>query len=107
MARKKRGLIIRFSPEAERNLNQIIEWTASSWGNRQAVSYATFILNGVRKLSTQSCDAPVDVESGTQYAVLRSSRKRGSHGYVVFFVVSETTFDVIRIVHTASDWKAD
>ncbi|NIF54857.1 type II toxin-antitoxin system RelE/ParE family toxin [Burkholderia sp. Ax-1724] len=85
------------SPAAERDLDDIWDYTVARWGEAQAERYILSIESTVVGLAdgTQPSLSAEDIRRGYRKALV------GMH--VVFFRESATLIDVIRILHQQMD----
>ncbi|MGF6976127.1 toxin ParE1/3/4 [Paraburkholderia sp. JPY465] len=88
------------SPAAERDLDDIWDYTAGRWGETQAEHYILGIESTISGLAdgTQPSLSAADVREGYRKALV------GMH--VVFFRESTALIDVIRILHQQMDIPA-
>ncbi|CAM2175058.1 type II toxin-antitoxin system RelE/ParE family toxin [Burkholderia orbicola] len=88
------------SPAAERDLDDIWDYTAGRWGEAQAEHYILGIESTIIGLAdgTQPSLSAADVREGYRKALV------GMH--VVFFRESTALIDVIRILHQQMDIPA-
>lgn len=86
----------RLSPRAETDLEEIWSYTAERWSLVQAERYHAMIVAGFEKLASgEKRGRPSDIRAGYLcYPV-------GSHR--VFYTISETGLDVIRVLHQRMD----
>ncbi len=86
----------RLSPRAEADLEDIWSYTAERWSPAQAERYHAMIVDGFEGLASgEKRGRPSDIRAGyLSYPV-------GSH--LVFYTVSETGLDVIRVLHQRMD----
>lgn len=97
---------IRLAGRAERDFVEILEWTAQTFGARQARTYAQTL-----SLAMDALVGGPDVAGGTQrdeigpgirtLHVQRLGRK-GRH-FIIFRVGGERTIDVLRLLHDSMD----
>lgn len=84
---------LRVSREAENDLVEIAEFTSDRWGDAQAQRYLRQLDERLRML----CKRP---ESGRAFGALKPGYWRALEGrHVVYYVFSDETLDVIRILH--------
>ena len=85
--------LYRLTPAAQRDLSRIWDYTEEQWGVRQAEAYIEDIRAAVERLAA-------DPDRGRACDDVRGGYRRypaGSH--VVFYVVTDSGVDVIRILH--------
>ncbi len=84
---------IRLSREAENDLVEIAEFTQDRWGEAQAEQYLRQLDQRLKLL----CNRP---ESGRELSAIKPGYWRALEGrHVVYYVFSDETLDVIRILH--------
>ena len=99
------GWTVRLSDTAKADYDEILRWTATRFGARQAAAYGTLLADTLARLERGPAVAGArrreEIAPG-----LRSLHvgRRGRH-FVMFRVGSETerTIDVLRILHDAMD----
>ncbi len=101
----RRHWTIRLSATAEADYEEILRWTASRFGNAQAVSYAELLAASLARLERgpSIAGARQRDEIGAGVRTLHIGR-RGRH-IILFRTGSERdrTIDVLRILHDAMD----
>lgn len=93
-----REVILR--PEAERDIEDIADYTLSQWGADQARQYVTDLRRAIEKLTST---AGHYATNDTLFPGLRKLRC-GQHR--VYFLVENATVDVVRVLHERMDAKA-
>lgn len=96
----------RLSAAAERDFASILEWTAQRFGTRQARVYRDTLEAAVRALRSGP-DVPGsrlrdDISPGLYLLHVARNRRRGRH-LLLYFVLSEDTIAVVRILHDSMD----
>lgn len=86
-------------PAAERDLEAIAVYTRKQWGNQQAKRYITALRMDIESLAS----FPM------RHTIYRSDqhefRKLLSGHHLIFYVVDETTVQIIRVLHERMDIK--
>jgi toxin ParE1/3/4 len=102
----RRDWRIRLSSAAERDYLGIIEWTAETFGVRQARAYGRTLMLALRALGanpnvpdSQARDA---IRHGLRSLHVARKGRRGRH-FIVYRVVDGTRVDVVRILHDSMD----
>jgi toxin ParE1/3/4 len=107
---RRRRWVVRLTSAAESDFAQIVRWTASQFGARQAQTYARTLSLAIEALSAEGPDVLGAVARGDIAADLRSlhvarSGRKGRH-IVIFRVrtVDESpVIEVLRMLHDAMD----
>lgn len=100
--------VVRVSTVAQRDIEEIIEWTAEHFGERQATTYARTLIAALQTLheGPQVAGARERNEIGKGIHTLHVARHgcKGRH-FVMFRVAvgPPDTFDVLRVLHDAMD----
>ena len=93
-----RDVILR--PEAERDIEDIADYTIEQWGKGQARLYVSELRQAIEGLSTSGMRHPL-----AQYAHPGLRRMIcGSH--LIFYLIDDTAVDVVRILHERMDIDA-
>jgi toxin ParE1/3/4 len=86
------------SPRAQRDIEEIWEYTAEIWGDDQAESHVVAIRAAIETVAR-------DPRRGRQCDDLRAGyRKYASGSHVIFYRLVETGIDIIRILHQRMDF---
>jgi toxin ParE1/3/4 len=107
---KRRRWAIRLASAAEADFAQIVRWTASQFGTRQAQIYARTLSLTIEALSAEGpealgCLGRDDILAGLRSLHVARKGRKGRH-VVVFRVqtVDGTSFiEVLRVLHDAMD----
>ncbi len=91
------GYVLR--PRARRDIEQIWDNTAKSWGTAQAEVYVRQIQGS---LETIACEPRI---GRTCDEVRVGYRKFPSGSHIVFYRISADTIDVVRILHQSMDFE--
>ena len=91
-----RGLILR--PLAQTDLSLIWDQTSTHWGQSKAVDY----LRGLDQLFTLLADHPEIARERKDFRP--SVRLHPYQSHLVIFTSTDTTLEVIRVVHSRSNW---
>lgn len=87
----------RLTPAAQRDLSQIWDYTEEQWDLRQAETYIGDLWSAVERIAA-------DPSLGRQCDDVRTGYRRYAIGSrLVFYVETEATVDVIRILHQRID----
>ncbi|EIC28949.1 MULTISPECIES: type II toxin-antitoxin system RelE/ParE family toxin [Methylomicrobium] len=91
---------------AELDFAEILRWTASNFGERQAVIYEATLLQAIDALrsgpniiGTRPRD---DLGSGIRTLHVARQRRNGRH-FIVFHVVGIRAIEVLRLLHDSMD----
>ncbi|MBV9469558.1 MAG: type II toxin-antitoxin system RelE/ParE family toxin [Abitibacteriaceae bacterium] len=96
--------LIEFAPLAQSDLAAIYTYTAQQWGQAQADKYMKFLEEILLDLVSDPTQAalltnPRGVTSHT------AKRQGARHGHRMFFEQTEMGIYVLRILHTARNWR--
>ena len=94
------GLSIEFRPRAEQDLEDIWNYTVTRWSAEQAIPY----LEGLKAAVGLLAEFP-------EMARLRSEfqppmRLHPVQEHLIIYIDHENALEVIRVVHTRSNWSA-
>ena len=81
-----------FSRRAERDLDEIADYTRGQWGNRQAILY----IEALRALCVRLAEAP---ETGRCCEDIPGLHRMESGSHVVFYRIKHEGIRVSRILH--------
>ena len=88
---------ILYRPEAIADIEDIAEYTTERWGPSQARSYIAALRKDIESLT----------EFALRYPMHESSqlglRRMNSGHHLVFYLVTDQTIDIIRILHERMD----
>jgi toxin ParE1/3/4 len=87
----------RFSPSAQRDLDEVFDYTVAHWGLPQAMQYAESIEAACAKLA----EAPQQSQSCTN--IRAGYRRRAIERHVIYFRATDYGIAVIRILHQRMD----
>jgi toxin ParE1/3/4 len=97
---------VRPSHGADRDYAQILQWTARTFGARQARTYETTLLQALRALRSGPDIAGVkhrdDLGLGVRTLHVARNGRKGRH-FVVFRIGGEQIIDVLRLLHDSMD----
>lgn len=105
----KRPWTIRVSAAAERDYRDILRWTAETFGQAQARTYARTLANALRDLACgpSIAGAKVRDDIGPDICTLHVARKRRRGRHLVVFRVNSATdrqiIEVLRLLHDSMD----
>src|SRR5437588_7711298 len=86
------------SPRAQRDIEEIWDYTAKNWGDDQAESYVLAIQAAIETVAR-------DPRRGRRCDDLRAGyRKYASGSHVLFYRLVETGIDIVRILHQRMDF---
>lgn len=103
MARKTPRLKVIVQPAALRDLRQIWDYNAESYGPDHADRYIAFLNDQTEGLATGYEDGKaVSSRSELRFVVFRKGR---GHGHVAIYRVTTDAVEVLRYQHTAQDWQ--
>jgi toxin ParE1/3/4 len=91
---------IRFSRPALTDLDEIVSYTASAWGEAQAEAYLTALNSAIGRALMQPKSAPLMRLSGRSLRVLAVRR------HLVFYREEANGILIVRILHTSRDVRA-
>lgn len=97
---------IRLASRAEQDFVEIVQWTANNFGSQQAAVYAETLTLAIGVLTggPEILGANRRDEIGDGILTLHVARQgRKGRYFVVFRVGSETTIDVLRLLHDSMD----
>jgi toxin ParE1/3/4 len=105
MARKWR---VRLGEQAERDFRDILQWTAETFGARQAETDQTTLEESIQELA----DGPVvagtrsrnDILRGTYTLHVARHGRRGRH-LLLYRVVGDRMIEIARILHDSMDLR--
>lgn len=87
----------RLRPRAQRDLEEIWDYTAARWSVSQAEKYLITVLNACAAIASQPrLGAPIDF-------VKPGYRRRYVGAHVVFYKATSFGVDIIRILHQSMD----
>ncbi len=90
-----REVILR--PDAERNIEDVADYTIGEWGHEQARTYVRELRPAIANLATTALRYPI---FETVYPGLRRKRSGMHH---IYFLVSADHVDVLNIIHVQRD----
>jgi toxin ParE1/3/4 len=100
------GWRIRLSGVAEQDFSTILQWTAQTFGPRQAHTYRVTLLAALAALATGPNvpgSRPRDeILSGLRTLHCARRGRRGRH-FILYRTASANTIEVVRILHEAMD----
>lgn len=88
----------RLSPRAESDLEEIWLYTRHKWSVEQADSYYNGLVSAFDRLSS-------GVAKGKTVVIRPPYLKLYSGKHCIFYIVSKTGIDVIRILHQSMDFE--
>ncbi len=87
----------RLTPAAQQDLSTIWDYTQEQWDARQAERYVDELRFGIERVAA-------DPARGRRCDHIRPGYRRYSIGsHLVFYVETDTTVDVVRILHRRMD----
>ena len=90
-----REVILR--PEAERDIEDIADYTLDRWGSDQARHYVTELRRAIEKLTSTT------ERYATNDTLFPGLRKLRCGQHRVYFLVEGATVDVVRVLHERMD----
>lgn len=97
------GLTVCFTSEARSDLEQILLWSAGSFGLKVAQGYVDFISEEIINLAFgQASPRTVPSRPDLRYKIIR--RRSSGHGHVVVFRIASGQVLILHVFHTAQDW---
>ena len=91
---------IRYAPRAQRDIRSVQAYTSDAWGPRQARSYVRNLRSAISALKTFP-------DRGLVYGEPESRMRRIIiQSHVVYYLVDESTIEVVRILHQRMDAAA-
>lgn len=92
--------------DAARDFAAILDWTARTFGARQAQAYRDTLKAAIRALETGP-DAPGskrrdEIMPGLRTLHVARAGRRGRH-FLMYRIVDETGIEIVRILHDAMD----
>lgn len=91
---------VRLRPEAERDIEDIADYTMAQWGRDQAWKYVAELRKAIDALSESAERHP---RSDQPFPGLRRMRSRH---HLVYFLIDEAHIDVVRVLHERMDASA-
>jgi toxin ParE1/3/4 len=88
---------VRFRASASRDLRQIASQTRQRWGAAQAARYVDRLRQDIQSLMEFALRFPLHEGSSVPL------RKMPSGHHIVFYLVSETEVEVVRVLHERMD----
>jgi toxin ParE1/3/4 len=89
--------LLRSTPAARRDLSEIWDYTVQTWGATRAESYVGEIGAALKRIAT-------DPTRGRACDEIRDGYRRyGIGSHVVFYMETDDTVDIIRILHQRMD----
>jgi len=97
---------VRLASKAEQDFLEIVQWSATNFGQQQAVAYAETLSLAISALADgpEVLDAKRRDEIGNGILTLHVARqgRKGRH-FVVFRIGGASTIDVLRLLHDSMD----
>jgi toxin ParE1/3/4 len=87
----------RLSPAAERDLEEIWEYTYREWGLEQAEQYTDVLTTACQTLAESPSSAPACDH------IRKGYRRRSVHRHVIYFRIMPYGIAVIRVLHDRMD----
>lgn len=101
----KRVWVVRLGYQAEQDYVEILQWTTKTYGESQASTYAETMALAIAALAdgpdVQGARARDDIQPGIRTLHVARLGRAGRH--FVVFRVSESTIDVLRLLHDRMD----
>jgi toxin ParE1/3/4 len=91
---------VRFSRPALTDLEEIVSYTASAWGEAQAEAYLTALKSAIDRAARQPRSAPLKSLSGRSLRVLAVRR------HLVFYREEAGGILIVRVLHASRDIRA-
>jgi toxin ParE1/3/4 len=82
---------------ARRDYEEIVSYTAETWGQRQAETYDAAILRALRELRTSP------YRGRPRDDVFPGCRSRLIEHHLIYYVVEDTEINILRILHERQD----
>jgi toxin ParE1/3/4 len=99
---------VRFGAQAERDLLDILQWTAETFGALQAVNYRTTLTQSVRELGvgpdTAGAKKRDDIGRGLYTLHVARHGRRGRH-LLLYRVTDNLTIEILRILHDSMELR--
>lgn len=89
---------VTLSRSAARDIDAIADYTIERWGEEQARKYVATLRQDIESLREFARRYPEHLSRG------RTFRKMASGHHIVFYLVSEETVDVVRVLHERMDF---
>lgn len=106
MDSKSKSFVIRYSRRAERDLDVIWDHNAEEYGVDHADAYRSFLVGEIDRLRTGSIiGSAVGNSAGDRYLVLTYREAKYSHLAVYSVDHEGGTVTILRLFHSAQDWK--
>lgn len=81
-------------------------YNETSYGEPHADQYLTFLDGTMDALAqTPNLGKTIDGYEGVRLYLAKSTRRKQSHGYRIFFREVETGIEIIRVLHTRMNWE--
>ena len=91
------ALEITYRPEADKDIENIADYTIERWGPEQAHKYVATLRADIESLSNFAKRFPVHGASGL------GLRKMISGHHLVFYLLSDEAVEIVRILHERMD----
>ena len=102
----KRPGVVDFSPAAQSDVSAIYTYTAQQWSQQQAEAYLSFLNEILHGLASDPSRAPfvANLNRVRSYTAKQSGARQGHR---IFFVEFDGGINIIRILHTARNWRSE
>lgn len=90
---------------AVRQLDEIWQWNIARYGRSHADSYSRYLEEAIDALATgYEKGETIIAWPNVRHMLIR--RKNKGHGHIVVYRVNNDRIDVLRVFHTAQDWRS-
>lgn len=97
---------VRLTQQAERDLHDILRWTAENFGTLQAKNYAETLMAAIEALSEgpdiQGTKERDELAPGARVLHVARHGRKGRH-FLVFRAVEEQVVEVLRLLHDSME----
>lgn len=100
MTAQNKGLHVRLTPEAERDLENIWRYRATTWSIRQAENYVGDLSDTFDLLA----HSPLIARERAEFTPHVRIHRHKSH--VIIYRVNDDCLDIVRIAHMKQNWSA-
>jgi toxin ParE1/3/4 len=89
---------VTLTPRAQRDLDEIWDYTEANWGTAQAESYTRQLWQAIQTVAANPATGRACPEIRAGY------RKYAAGSHVVFYRTSDAGIDIVRILHQRMDY---
>jgi len=102
----RRDRLVHYLPLADEDLSFAYAMTRERWRKTQAEKYLDFLIQSCQEIADGAVQGhKLDGNPLISMSVARFSSKRMSHGHRLFYREVEGGIEIVRILHTAMDWR--